>query len=261
MSLLHFKSILSIVILAVTLAAAWSMLEATGKQKKDLKRIEILKWIHRGSAIVYVAIYLFVAYFCLHFIVSARSELSPRANLHSLLALTIPLFVIMKIIFTRLYRQYHSLNRTLGIIITVITFNMVFSSGGYYLLATRGGTDKTFDTIYQMKMKGGKKRLEEGVKTGALKGRDARSDKANIERGKVLFNENCSICHDVKTTRTFVGPGLKGVLKNPTLPVSGRPATADNLRIQLRTPYKKMPSFSHLTDDDVEAIIAYLSTL
>ncbi len=261
MSLLYFKSILSMVMIAVTILAAWSMLEATGRQKNDPVRTKTLKRIHRVAAIVYISIYLFVAYFCIHFVISARSELSPRANLHSLVAITIAVLILIKLVFVRIYRQYYGFARTIGLIIVVLTFNMVFSSGGYYLLATRGGKDKTFDTIYELKMKGGTKRATEALKEAEEKGRGIRKDRASIERGRVLFKENCSICHNAKSTRTLVGPGLKGILKNPRLPVSGKPANPENVKIQLRTPYRRMPSFSFLAEEDVESLIAYLATL
>jgi len=261
LSLLYFKSILSMVTIGVTLLAAWSMLEITGKQQNNPGRIKTLKGIHRAAAFVYISIYLFVAYFCIHFVVSARSELSPRANLHSLMAITLAVLIVMKIVFVRVYRQYYGIVRTIGLIIVVLTFNMVLSSGGYYLLATGGGKDKTFDTIYKLKMKGGAKRKTEAMKEAKEEGKGIRKDLASIERGKVLFKENCSICHNAGSTRTLVGPGLKGILKNPRLPVSGKPAIPENVKIQLRTPYQRMPSFSFLAEEDVESLIAYLATL
>jgi mono/diheme cytochrome c family protein len=58
-----------------------------------------------------------------------------------------------------------------------------------------------------------------------------------------------------------VGPGLKGLLKGPTLPKSKNPATAESIRFQLRQPMGVMPSFAYLTEDEMEDLIAYLNTL
>jgi hypothetical protein len=58
-----------------------------------------------------------------------------------------------------------------------------------------------------------------------------------------------------------VGPGHKDILKNPLLPVSKKPATPENAADQIRNPYKDMPSFSYLLDEDVENIVAFLNTL
>jgi mono/diheme cytochrome c family protein len=58
-----------------------------------------------------------------------------------------------------------------------------------------------------------------------------------------------------------VGPGLKGLLKNPTLPISKHPATAESIRFQLRQPTGRMPSFAYLSEDEMGDLIAYLNTL
>ncbi len=88
-----------------------------------------------------------------------------------------------------------------------------------------------------------------------------RTDPESIDKGRTIFNSKCFFCHDAESTKKKVGPGLKGVLKNPSLPVSGRPATAENIAKQLKTPFKEMPSFSYLSEEDVLNIIAFLNTL
>ena len=71
----------------------------------------------------------------------------------------------------------------------------------------------------------------------------------------------CSFCHKTNSTEKITGPGLKGILKNNNLPVSRRPATPENIAAQLKSPYKDMPSFSYLPEEDVLNIVAYLNTL
>jgi mono/diheme cytochrome c family protein len=90
---------------------------------------------------------------------------------------------------------------------------------------------------------------------------EPRTDRESILRGEILFRENCSLCHDPASRKTVVGPGLSGVLKNPDLPVSERKATAENVRRQFKSPFRNMPSFAHLSDNQVKDIIAYLNTL
>lgn len=88
-----------------------------------------------------------------------------------------------------------------------------------------------------------------------------KTDPADIERGTKLFRADCAGCHTADSTDTVVGPGLKGILKRKTLPVSGREAVPANVYRQLRSPYAEMPNFSKmLTDDQVFDIIAYLNT-
>lgn len=84
----------------------------------------------------------------------------------------------------------------------------------------------------------------------------------SVQNGAKLFKANCSGCHTVESTETIIGPGLKGILKRQSLPVSGRPASPANIYRQLKMPYKEMPSFStKLTDDQMLDIIAYLNTI
>jgi hypothetical protein len=88
-----------------------------------------------------------------------------------------------------------------------------------------------------------------------------KNDLESIARGKILFDAKCKFCHNAYNTGTIVGPGLQGILKNPELPVSRRPAASDNIRRQLRQPFSRMPSFEYLSKEEVEDIIAFLNTL
>lgn len=54
---------------------------------------------------------------------------------------------------------------------------------------------------------------------------------------------------------------LKGILKKPRLPVSKKPATPENIANQLKKPYRRMPSFSYLADEQISNIIDFLNTL
>lgn len=83
----------------------------------------------------------------------------------------------------------------------------------------------------------------------------------SIAKGKALFDSKCYFCHSANSTETKAGPGLLGVLKHSKLPESRKPATPDNIANQLKNPYKNMPSFAYLSDDDVLNIIAFLNTL
>lgn len=75
------------------------------------------------------------------------------------------------------------------------------------------------------------------------------------------LENKCSFCHDPYGTNTIVGQGHKGILKNQALPSIKKPATPENIANQLKSPYKDMPSFSYLSEDDVRNIIAFLNTL
>jgi mono/diheme cytochrome c family protein/uncharacterized membrane protein len=88
-----------------------------------------------------------------------------------------------------------------------------------------------------------------------------KTDPANVEKGKQLFETNCMGCHTAAGTESVVGPGLKGILKRKTFPVGDWPAIPENIFKQLRCPYKDMPSFREkLTDEQVYDLIAFLNT-
>jgi mono/diheme cytochrome c family protein len=167
------------------------------------------------------------------------------------------LFAI-KVLFIRRFRQFYAQAKTIGIVIGVMSIVMIGISGGYFLTMTRFGQDRSADkSVYY--------RLEPPFLTIArISGPAAaliRTDRHSIGLGRTLFVARCSACHDPLSTRTIVGPGLKGLLKGRTLPKSGNPATAESIRFQLRQPMGRMPSFAYLTEDEMEDLIAYLNTL
>lgn len=256
MSILFVKSILALIMILSTFFALFTMLEVFGRGEKRKFPIPRLMKYHRINGVIFLSIYLFITYFCLNFILSSQSELTARANFHGLLALTVIVLLALKISFIRFYRQYHNRVPTLGLLIALISFGMVGTSGGYYLLVTRFGTVKTFDKIMEYKRRG----ISEVIEKEALK-IAIKTDPESIGRGKNLFDDKCSFCHDPYSHKTIVGPGLKDVLKNPALPVSNRPAAPENIKGQLRNPFSKMPSFAYLTDTQVEDIISFLNTL
>lgn len=240
--------------LLITVTLIWTMFEVLGKEASDVNRIMFLKKVHRAAGILYFAIYFFVAYFCLKYIVLSRTELTPRGNFHTIAAVVILVLFLLKVSYVRVYRNFYSRVQYIGLIMAVLTFVLVTTSGGYYLFVTGFGSDTTFDRIYEFRMKGKAGASEEKPSGGSKDGEAAM-------RGEALFKANCSFCHDPLSNKTIVGPGLKGVLKNPRLPVSKKPAIRANVRNQLRNPYRNMPNFSRLSDSEVDDIITYLSTL
>ena len=256
MSILFLKSILSIVMLLLAGVAMFTMFEIFGRVEKRYN-IEKLKKIHRINGIIYILIFTFIAYFCLSFIVLSQSELSARSAFHSIFALTILVFLGVKISIIRIYRQFYNQVKVLGLLIALITFGLVGTSGGYYFVVTKFGTDKTFDNAMGYKKKETQKTEE---KEGGTKGM-VRTDPESIRKGRELYESKCYFCHEAYSTKTTVGPGHKGIMKNPLLPVSRKPATPENVAEQIRNPNKNMPSFSYLSEEDVLNLISFLNTL
>jgi len=84
---------------------------------------------------------------------------------------------------------------------------------------------------------------------------------ALAEKGASIFETNCAKCHYTDKTENKVGPGLKGLFSRNQLPLSGRAVSDANIRNQLKAPVEEMPPFPHLTEDEIQALIAYLKTL
>ena len=76
-----------------------------------------------------------------------------------------------------------------------------------------------------------------------------------------LFNQSCAMCHYPDQAETKVGPGLKGLYKKDQMSISGWKVTDDNVRRQLKTPYANMPPFPDMTEEEMQALIAYLHAL
>ena len=248
MSSFFFKTLIGVVILVSAVIAVFTMFEIFGRSEKKYD-IEKLKKIHRANGIIYFILFLFISYFCIDFIAKTKVEPSQRALFHSLSAVVIFILLALKVSIVRIYRQFYSHVKIIGFLIALLTFVMFASSGGYYLLITRFGTDKAFSMI--------KESPKEVSKAGIV----LKTDPESIRKGKKLYESKCYFCHDAYSTKREVGPGHKGILKNPLLPVSKKPATPENVANQIRNPYKDMPSFSYLPVKDVENIIAFLNTL
>ncbi len=86
---------------------------------------------------------------------------------------------------------------------------------------------------------------------------------ALAQQGEALFQEvGCARCHDTDNREAGMAPGLQGLFHHDRLPVSGRPATRENVRRQMESPYKSMPSFEDRLDkEEMNLLVDYLQTL
>ncbi len=243
MPIFLLKSLLSLILIFLTFIQIFTMFEIFGRADKKYN-IEKLKNIHRLNGKLYFLLYIIIAYFCLDFIFKTKTEPSPRATFHGVFALAVIVLLFLKVSFIRIYRQLYGQVKTIGILIALLTFGMIGTSTGYYLLITKFGTEVLL-----------KKEIPKEAKI------IVKTDPESIKKGKEFYESKCSFCHEPKSTETTVGPGHKRIMKNPILPVSKKPATPENIIHQIRNPYRDMPSFSYLSDDDLRNIIAFLNTL
>ena len=88
--------------------------------------------------------------------------------------------------------------------------------------------------------------------------------------GKALFAQKCSACHALGPfNQKIVGPGLKGVLHDPSHPnlVNGQPATPQDVAKILQNGYTGpmgvMPNqtANGISDKDIANLVAFLNSL
>jgi len=251
------KSLLSLALLAAAALAFYSMFEVFGRGSAPAV-IDRLKRVHKVTGYLYLLIFLFLSYLCISFAAASQTEPSPRAALHILLALAIIVLFLVKILFVRIYRQFYSQAKNIGIMMGVMTFVLVGISGGFYLTVSRFGQDRTTDKSVFYTLQWPYLSVKKIGTPGIMA---IRTDRLSIEQGRKLFASRCAGCHDPSSTKTVVGPGLKGLLRNRVLPISKNPATAESIRFQLRQPMGRMPSFAYLSEEEMDDLIAYLNTL
>ena len=258
MTIFLLKSLLSLTLLVGAVLASYSMFEIFGRGGAATAAIDRLKRFHKITGYLYLLIFFLLSYLCIGFAAASQTEPSPRAALHILIALAIIVLFLIKVLFVRIYRQFYSQAKTIGIMMGVMTFVLVGISGGFYLTISRFGQDRTTDKSVFYTLYGPFLSVKKVGTPGIMA---IRTDRMSIEQGKKLFASRCAGCHDPSSTKTIVGPGLKGLLRNPLLPISKNPATAESIRFQLRQPMGRMPSFAYLSAEEMEDLIAYLNTL
>ena len=80
--------------------------------------------------------------------------------------------------------------------------------------------------------------------------------------GRRLYDNYCDRCHEPYSTRGKKGPGLKGVFKQPYLPLSGLPANDDRVGDIVKFGRSKMEGFGRVMDDQqIKDLLAYMHSL
>lgn len=225
----------------MALVSFWSMLEILGKEKKYFE-VHTLRNIHKIAGIAFLILFFGLSLVGVLFVVPNSGELSFRAFIHFLLAVAVFLIFSLKLAIVRRYKQLFKYVQGMGLSLFFLSVLLFAASGGYYLM------------VYKLSL-ASPPTLEVNVTANGIDG-------DLVLKGSRLYSDNCVSCHEFLSTENKLGPGMKGILKNPTLPSSNKPATPESIIDQLTNPYKMMPSFKDkLSQDQMNAIIEYLKTL
>jgi mono/diheme cytochrome c family protein len=238
MSFFMFKSVLALFFLMAGIVALFSMLTLMGQaeRKPDAK---LLRRLHKGAGLVFALLLLVISYLCVKYWASAGDQISTRAVFHSVLAFAVIIVFVLKILIARFYKQFLKFVPVMGLTVFALSFIVFATSAGYYFLRTLCA-DAEFSEIAT-------------PSPPILKG--------EIDKGAALFSSKCASCHSIDTEESKGAPGLKNILNKKKLPSSQRPATVENILLQLKKPFRVMPAFPSLSEQETADLLAYLKTL
>jgi len=251
MSLFMLKSLLAILFLGAALTAAAAMLTMMGKLEKKTDPLT-LKKIHKIAGYAFAILLLVLSAICAVIAGRMGDAMSARAVAHSVLGIFLLGIFGLKWVIVKFYRQFLKYAPGLGMTVMVLAFAVFMVSAGYYFL--RLAFSPTAGSSPNSPAKA-------ATPAGAGAPDSQLAPLGNPEKGAAIFTGLCAGCHHADREETVVGPGLRGILKREKLPSSGRPATAENVRAQILSPYLTMPSFKDLSPQDMADLLAYLGTL
>jgi mono/diheme cytochrome c family protein len=241
MSSFLVKSLIACVFLLAGTLAFLSMMTLMGRAEKKADLV-MLRRLHRVSGYAFAILLIPLAVLGLRFVRLMGDGLPPRGVLHAVLALSLLILLILKLSIVRFYRQFLKHVPVMGMSLLAISFVIFMMTAGFFLL--RAGTSALPDHTVEAAGAQGAKGIQDSGDSGA-----------------VIFKRNCGHCHRPDSEDYLAGPGLKDLLKNETLPASSRPATVENVRSQLLRPLGNMPAFRHLSQKEIEDLLAHLKTL
>lgn len=223
---LTLKSWLSLPLVILACLQLFTMLELLGRPDKRFDS-QKLRRAHRTVGWVAFVWLLAIAFLCLFILRASGGDMTPRGAAHALTAALLLALLTVKISIVGFYRKLFSFVAPFGFTVFVLVLTTVTLSAGAYLIgSTHGGATARSED-------------EQGL-------------------GQRVFAQKCAGCHYSDREEAKIGPGLGGIFRSGVLPSSGRPATRENIRAQLNTPYQAMPSFADLSEREKEAVVDFL---
>ncbi len=238
MSLFMVKSIIAIAILTAAIVSLISMLSLMGKTERKSSP-EFLRRLHKTSGIVFALLLLVNSFLGMKHWAMTGDSISTRAVFHGVLALALLIVFLLKISIIRFFKQFLKFVPVMGLIVFALCFVVFSTSAAYFLLRTALVPQEARQTSTSRLL----------------------TSPGEIESGMALFNRQCASCHYADREESRHGPGLIDLLKRDRLPTSKRPATVENILLQLKKPFRVMPAFPSLSEKELADLIAFLQIL
>jgi mono/diheme cytochrome c family protein len=252
MHLIHLKTGIAIFFLAVGGVAGLTMLDLMGRKEHKVPPRTLTR-AHKAAGVVFTLLLVVLAYLGARLVASMGDAMSTRAALHAVLAAGLIGVFAVKLLIVLFYRELLRFVPALGIVVFVLAIMVFLSSAGYYFVRLddfRAAAPREAAAVGES----GMEEVPRGAEPETYVGGD-------VDAGRGLFASKCAFCHAADSRAARNGPGLEGILTRDKLPSSGRPATRENIVLQLEDPVGTMPAFGSLTDGEMADLIAYLETL
>ncbi|MFQ5720954.1 MAG: DUF6529 family protein, partial [Candidatus Aminicenantales bacterium] len=110
------KSITATILLLVGLIAFLCMLTLMGRTDRKTSTA-FLRKTHKIAGFIFFVLVLMISYFCTKYWIQAGDQLSGRAIFHAVLALTLLIILIIKLVIVQFYKQLLRMVPALGIIV------------------------------------------------------------------------------------------------------------------------------------------------
>ena len=253
MGFFAIKTTLAVLLVAAGLTAAISMLTLMGKPEKRMS-VSALMRTHRTAGYVFVGLLLILAVMGVRYLAAAGDSLALRGVLHWTLAVALILILALKLAIVRTFRQFVKFAPILGMTVIAMALLVAAISAGFFAITRREAPTEEAGRPAVETVQPAAEAVLLVVEAAQLAG-DPKS-------GETLFATNCTNCHNSDSTELKIGPGLAGLFERAELPSSGKPVTRENVRAQIVTPLRNMPSFqSYISDEGLTDLLAYIETL
>ena len=165
--------------------------------------------VHRVNGAAFIALFLVPSGLCVKVVIDAGTDLGPRAALHSLIG-------------GCLFRT----PRVQGGGRTALP-GFLREASRRRLVAFRADFSPDLQLCRLLFLVSDLALEGSAAKPKVVAGKQAGPEVGSVAEGQVLFRTKCASCHYAESEKKLTGPGLKGVLKNPGLPSSKKPATSE----------------------------------